>query len=1417
MMSTSLRNMIFGVLSVCFTAISAAGTESAAPLEAVSLQLKWLHQFQFAGYYAAKQQGFYAAEGLDVELREISPDKNVVAQVVSGEADFGIGDSGIIARYANGEPIRALGAVFQHDPLVFISKQSSGIISPYEMAGKRLMFNADSTEEVPLRAMLATVGLSENQFTYVRHTFDNNDLIEDKVDVMSAYLTNEPFEFAQKGISLNIINPQNYGFDFYADLLFTSTRELTEHPGRAERFLRATLKGWQYALEHPEELVQLIHDRYRQQLSIAHLRHEAKVVREHILPESIPLGRIDIGRLRRVADLYARLKIARELDDSQLEAFVYNARPELQLSREELAWLDARGRTVRVGIDRDFAPYEWVDAQGRYTGMVADYLRIIERRLGIHFEIVTDKPWPEILEMAQRGELDMLSDATKTPQRERYLMFSRPYFRNPIVIISADNQNYIGNLDHLKGKRVAVEKGYFMQELLTRDYPQIRVVALGGVREALRRTAEGKVDAYVGHAGSAGYVMKQEGMMQLSFSGETGYYSDHSIAVVKSEPLLYGIIEKALATISEAERQRVQNHWLNLKIEQGVNAATVFRYAAGVSLLLLLFGYWIFRLHREVGARRAVETALRQSEANLQAILETEPECIKIVDADGRLVYMNRSGLRMIEAENDPAQVLGRRVGDFVAAQDRAAFAELHRRVLQDEQNGTLEYLITGLKGGVRCMETHAVPFRNGANGNLSVLAVTRDITERKKNEEKLTLAARVFSEAQEAIIITDADGVIVDVNPAYCKITGYNRKEVLGKKPNILKSGKQDSAFYAAMWKALYKEGYWQGELWNRKKSGEIYPELLTLSALRDDSGKTVNYLGLFSDITQIKRQQQTLEHMAHYDPLTGLPNRLLLADRFAQAIARSKREKTLLGICYLDLDGFKPVNDTYGHETGDQLLIRIAERIKNILREEDTVSRLGGDEFVLLVADLVSIEQFESALSRIHHAIAEPVTINDEQVCVTASSGMTIFPVDDNDADTLLRHADQAMYQAKLAGRNCFRLFDPAHNQHLARRREALNVIEQAFEQRRFCLYYQPKVNMKTSKVVGAEALIRWKHPERGVLLPTEFLPVIEGTPLEIALGNWVLEEVLEQLRAWRQIGLKIQIGVNISPRHLQWQEFAQHLEMLLRRFPEIDSQCLQLEVLESSVLVDLISVGNTLRECWQILGVPFALDDFGTGYSSLTHLRHLPVSAVKIDQSFVRDIIDDTGDLAIVEGVIGLARAFKQEAIAEGVESVEHGLILLNIGCEIAQGHAIAPAMPASAFVDWLRRYRSFAEWEKSAGNPLTPAQIQKLIIDIELAAYIKRIEAFLRNGNGGELCRPLQSRKKSHLANWIHRARKEPSADQALLDELQSAHEALLFSGYRLQQQHRDGTAVNASAGVEELAAIRKKITRIFAQF
>ena len=464
------------------------------------------------------------------------------------------------------------------------------------------------------------------------------------------------------------------------------------------------------------------------------------------------------------------------------------------------------------------------------------------------------------------------------------------------------------------------------------------------------------------------------------------------------------------------------------------------------------------------------------------------------------------------------------------------------------------------------------------------------------------------------------------------------------------------------------------------------------------DARGTPQRMLGVAIDVTPQREQEVLLQKLAHFDALTGLPNRVLLARKLQDAMASARAQGSLLGVAYLDLDGFKPVNDRFGHGAGDRLLVAVAGRLTRALRPEDCVARLGGDEFVILLPHLASGCDCEARLTRVMDSVAAPYPLDAERVVVTASIGYTLFPSDDADADTLLRHADQAMYAAKQAGRNRFHLFDAAQDRAVQLLREQAKHLRNALQDAQFTLYLQPKVDMRSGTVVGAEALVRWLHPERGVLTPGEFLPMIEGTELDIVFGQWVVETALLQLEWLQAHGMPMPLSINVSAQHLQQDGFAQWLEQCLARHPTVPGHLVEIEITESAALYDLQSVTQTLQSL-RALGVSISLDDFGTAYSSLTYLRRLPMDTLKIDQSFVHGMMSDPGDLAIVQGVIGLARSFGYRVIAEGVESVEQGQMLLQLGCPQAQGYCIARPMPLEDFIGWTPHWQPPAGWQRN----------------------------------------------------------------------------------------------------------------------
>ncbi|WP_077034696.1 bifunctional diguanylate cyclase/phosphodiesterase [Pelomonas sp. KK5] len=560
----------------------------------------------------------------------------------------------------------------------------------------------------------------------------------------------------------------------------------------------------------------------------------------------------------------------------------------------------------------------------------------------------------------------------------------------------------------------------------------------------------------------------------------------------------------------------------------------------------------------------------------------------------------------------------------------------------------------------------------------------------------ELLLAAAVFAHSYDGIMVCDRDELIVDVNPAFTRITGYAREEAIGRKPSLLASGLTADGVFEAMRQSLDEHRCWRGEIVNRRKGGALYPQAMSIAAVADAAGRVSNYVAVFSDISKLKFHEAELLRIANYDTLTGLPNRRLFSDRLQLALARSRRSGNPLAICYLDLDGFKDVNDRHGHAAGDQLLMTIARNLSAALRAEDTVARLGGDEFALLI-DVEQDSHCEAAMERVLAATRLPVAINGQNHSVSGSLGLTIYPADDADAETLLRHADQAMYLAKEAGKNGFHRFDLARDQGVKAVNRQRQRLEQAMQGGELLLHYQPKVDLSTGRVMGAEALVRWQHPEHGLLLPGAFLGILQNTSLEVVLGEWVIDHVLTQIGTWRAAGLRLGASANISPYHLLQPDFAERLAALLQCHPDIDAALLELEILESAALSDATQAAGTLAKC-RALGVKLSLDDFGTGYSSLALLRQLPLDVLKVDQTFVSGMLEDPSDQALVEGVIHLAQAFGCDVIAEGVETPEHGAVLLAKGCSVCQGYGIARPMPAELLPAWSREWSNSARWTR-----------------------------------------------------------------------------------------------------------------------
>ncbi|SFL99236.1 putative bifunctional diguanylate cyclase/phosphodiesterase [Marinobacter zhejiangensis] len=603
------------------------------------------------------------------------------------------------------------------------------------------------------------------------------------------------------------------------------------------------------------------------------------------------------------------------------------------------------------------------------------------------------------------------------------------------------------------------------------------------------------------------------------------------------------------------------------------------------------------------------------------------------------------------------------------------------------------EVMIYSQSGQPLWFNINCSPLKEAESGYDGFVAILNDITRLMLSRQQLRISASVFERSHDAIMITDQDNLIIDVNPAFSRITGYSKDEVIGRSPRVLSSDVHSRTFYKNMWNSIEETQFWRGEITNRRKNGELFTELLSITRVHIDGPAQRHHVAVFSDITELKNHAEQLNRVSYYDDLTGLPNLQLLLKRLNRDIARADSQN--LTLVHIDLDEFRLINSHFGHSAGDHVLNEVGRRLNAAVRENDTVARLTGDEFLLLLPECRQGEIGQRLLTLLH----EPIVVGPTSVRLNASLGIAHYPQDASDPHQLLRHAGQAMHLVKDSGGNAYHRFDPSMLRYREKRRERLRELHSAIARDEFVLHYQPQLNMATGEIIGAEALIRWQHPQQGLLSPAEFLPVVTGSDLEAPMGRWVVREAFRQCSQWHQAGLNLKVSVNISAHHLMTPDFPEFLAAELATHPGLSPQSITLEVLESTALDDTRRAGNVIEAC-RAMGFEIALDDFGTGYSSLAYFRSLPIDLIKIDKSFVRNLLDNDNDRAIVESVVFLAKRFNRPVLAEGVETAAHARLLKDIGCDYIQGYGVARPMAPGRFTQWL------AQWHKNPQRQTRP---------------------------------------------------------------------------------------------------------------
>ena len=739
-----------------------------------------------------------------------------------------------------------------------------------------------------------------------------------------------------------------------------------------------------------------------------------------------------------------------------------------------------------------------------------------------------------------------------------------------------------------------------------------------------------------------------------------------------------------------AELASFSEHWKQAGDERGIIFETVHRRKDGttfpveVSSRAIDVDGSILRqsIIRDITERKEADIALRESEEKYRLLFTREQDGVALFDAETtQIIDANEAFLKI--TGRDPAEIGTLRIADVSAQPEESMTATHHVREAGSDRAAVRR--IKRKDGSELWAEIDLNTFE--WRGRELVSAIVRDISEKKKAEENALLWANVLEDSTEGIVITDAQQRILTVNKAFTTLTGYAADDVIGKRPSILKSGRHDRGFYHVMWRMIAESGRWQGEIWNRRRNGEVYLEWLSITAVHDAAGVLTHYVGIFSDITERKASAARIEFLASHDFLTGLPNRSLVTDLIRQSVANAHRRGTIVALLFLDLDRFKTINDSLGHASGDTLLQHVATALRASVRDEDTVARIGGDEFLIILPELSHDQDAAVVAEKIMNTVKRAIVIDGHELAVTASIGISLYPHDGDDVATLIKNADAAMYHAKEGGRNNYQFFTPNMN---ARASEALSMaigLRAALERDEFLLHYQPQVETRTGRLVGAEALIRWKHRDLGLITAGRFIPIAEEHGLIVPIGEWVLKNVCMQLRRWMDEGLPVvPVAVNMSAVQFRQPGLASHIAKILDDTSVAPSH-IELEVTESIIMREAEQTISVLGEL-DAMGLSLAIDDFGIGYSSLSYLRRFPIDKLKIDQSFVRDITLNSDAAAIATAIISMGKSLKLRVIAEGVETAEQREFLAQRGCDELQGYHIGRPLDADAFSDLLR---------------------------------------------------------------------------------------------------------------------------------
>jgi len=962
-------------------------------------------------------------------------------------------------------------------------------------------------------------------------------------------------------------------------------------------------------------------------------------------------------------------------------------------------------RSVVVAIPSDFPPSYFMDKKsGKPAGFAVDVMDALARQADLQLTYIFGQNFEELQQMLLSGKADVIPILVVNKERSNLFAFSRPIEVTPITWMVRKGSPH---KQYQQGLKTGVVKGSAAEDRLHNDkIPVTR--RYNSLQEMLFNLLSGDVDLVLGPSTNTIRLAREAGLEdEIKIMLPALFEAKRSIALRKGDDALLQQLNSSIDRfVGSPEYQQIHIRWWHPPRPFWTTRKII---TTSVALLLFLGGslvFWRYRslkavtcalelsrdalqqqtasLEHEIIEKQHTQELLKTQERRIRLLLDSVAEGIVAIDVEGTCILANPAAVRMLGFLND-SQMVGQNFHQQChhshADGSPYQYSECHTTVAMGEHRPIhcAQDLFWRADGSSFDVEYWSHPMLEQEQMVGAVVAFS-DISERRRADAHIRKLSHGIENSASAVMITDITGSIEYINAKFTEVTGYPLDEVLGKNPRILKSDNTPPEVFSELWKTILNGKEWRGELLNRRKNGEVYWSIASISPLRNEQGIITHFIANVEDINDRKNAEATIEKLAYFDPLTGLPNRRLLQDHLAMSMKRCHRLGSSVALLYLDLDRFKNVNDSLGHQAGDQLLKQLAGRFSNLLRDDDLVCRLGGDEFAIILHDIRRNEFAAQVAEKLTIAAGHPVLINDSEVFVTASIGIALYPKDAEDPETLAKHADIALYHAKSEGKNTFRFYADELNRSSHERIGMETALRHALERNELCLYYQPKISLATGKTrtMGVEALLRWQSSSYGNVSPIRFIPLAEETRLIIPVGEWVLRTACLQQVAWRQQGLDMTMAVNLSAVQFNSPSLIEQIASIIDE-TGIQADRLEFELTESA-LVNNPEAAIRILEKLRNLGVSIAIDDFGTGYSSLSYLKTFPINILKIDRSFVRDLAHDSGDRAIARSIVDLAKNLGMETVAEGVETDEQSRILREIGCCYLQGYLYARPMPA-----------------------------------------------------------------------------------------------------------------------------------------